>query len=67
MGSEMCIRDRLLADDVETAAREAEKVGFPLLVKAAGGGGGIGMHCLLYTSDAADQRSSGDLGGRRFL
>ena len=26
-----------------------------------------GMACLLYTSDAADQRSSVDLGGRRFL
>ena len=23
--------------------------------------------CLLYTSDAADERSSGDLGGRRIL
>ena len=23
--------------------------------------------CLLYTSDAADERSSVDLGGRRFL
>ena len=23
--------------------------------------------CLLYTSDAADERSSGDLGGRRFI
>ena len=24
-----------------------------------------GKGCLLYTSDAADERSSGDLGGRR--
>ena len=23
--------------------------------------------CLLYTSDAADERTSGDLGGRRFI
>ena len=23
--------------------------------------------CLLYTSDAADERSSGDLGGRRII
>ena len=25
------------------------------------------MHCLLYTSDAADERSSEDLGGRRII
>ena len=25
------------------------------------------MHCLLYTSDAADERSSVDLGGRRII
>ena len=27
----------------------------------------IGMTCLLYTSDAADERSRVDLGGRRFI
>ena len=27
----------------------------------------MGMHCLLYTSDAADERSSVDLGGRRII
>ena len=31
----------------------------PLLVQGAG--------CLLYTSDAADERSSVDLGGRRII
>ena len=25
------------------------------------------FHCLLYTSDAADERSSVDLGGRRII
>ena len=38
-------------------------------------GGGVGDHafqggqdaCLLYTSDAADERSSVDLGGRRII
>ena len=25
------------------------------------------MYCLLYTSDAADERSSVDLGGRRII
>ena len=31
-----------------------------------GSGGGFGS-CLLYTSDAADERSSVDLGGRRII
>ena len=29
--------------DLETAAKEAEAIGYPVLCKAAGGGGGIGM------------------------
>src|SRR5678809_480832 len=28
---------------------------------------GFHIHCLLYTSDAADERSSVDLGGRRII
>ena len=31
------------------------------------GGHGLGQACLLYTSDAADERSSVDLGGRRII
>ena len=31
------------------------------------GGGGQHHLCLLYTSDAADERSSVDLGGRRII
>ena len=27
----------------------------------------LGIDCLLYTSDAADERSSVDLGGRRII
>mgnify|MGYP003381513695 CR=1 FL=1 len=30
-------------------------------------GAGLGLGCLLYTSDAADERSSVDLGGRRII
>ena len=30
-------------------------------------GGNIQLACLLYTSDAADERSSVDLGGRRII
>ena len=35
--------------------------------EASGHVGGVFTGCLLYTSDAADERSSVDLGGRRFL
>jgi acetyl-CoA carboxylase biotin carboxylase subunit/3-methylcrotonyl-CoA carboxylase alpha subunit len=38
-------------DDAERLRFEAERIGFPLLVKAAGGGGGIGM---LIARDFAD-------------
>ena len=33
----------------------------------SGVGGTILVTCLLYTSDAADERSSVDLGGRRII
>jgi len=36
----------LATDDMEAIAKEAERIGFPLLVKAAGGGGGIGMQIV---------------------
>ena len=67
MGSEMCIRDRGLVDDVVDARGED-----PLEVcrgLGVGQGSGVrhGASCLLYTSDAADERSSVDLGGRRII
>ena len=41
------------------------------LLRPLPGGGGAGRalagRCLLYTSDAADERSSVDLGGRRII
>ena len=66
MGSEMCIRDRLLLHaDPLNARDEARAVGRPHqigdLARALLRG------CLLYTSDAADERSSVDLGGRRII
>ena len=63
----MCIRDRVLADaDLDRAAEGAVRAAFS-------NGGQLCVSterlyvCLLYTSDAADERSSGDLGGRRII
>jgi acetyl-CoA carboxylase biotin carboxylase subunit/3-methylcrotonyl-CoA carboxylase alpha subunit len=36
----------IAVDDSEGLLREAERIGFPVLVKAAGGGGGIGMQIV---------------------
>ena len=66
MGSEMCIRDRRISEclaeqggriDDWKAVAEAQKLVLPPERR----------RCLLYTSDAADERSSVDLGGRRLI
>ena len=64
----MCIRDRLAAFDafrrMSTALGGrgvAEMIRAGLLTEDMTRG------CLLYTSDAADERSSVDLGGRRII
>ena len=75
MGSEMCIRDRASAVDdevVKAAGHEgSEHAGSDASrahhMTTALGLGGKDWHCLLYTSDAADERSSVDLGGRRII
>ena len=63
----MCIRDREKGQDILiAAARNLPNVNFIL----AGEGpllGELRQACLLYTSDAADERSSVDLGGRRII
>ena len=41
--------------------------GESLLIAGIGGMLGLVLTCLLYTSDAADERSSVDLGGRRII
>ncbi len=38
------------AEDLDLLTKEAERIGYPLLVKAAGGGGGIGMQ-IVETAD----------------
>jgi acetyl-CoA carboxylase biotin carboxylase subunit len=47
-------------NDVETARREAQRIGFPLLVKAAAGGGGRGIRVVERLEDLeAAMRASG--------
>ena len=62
----MCIRDRRFAVE-QMNLRPGERV----LDLASGTGDLIRLMqprvCLLYTSDAADERSSVDLGGRRII
>ena len=62
----MCIRDRndgvadLAADDF---SEDHHRISAGLRAR----GDGLAPGCLLYTSDAADERSSVDLGGRRII
>ena len=50
------------ARDFETLAREAEKIGFPVMLKAAGGGGGKGMRVVSHASElrAAYERAASE-------
>ena len=66
MGSEMCIRDRSGRPPRPRRASAA----LPSERSPAVGVRREGARrnpCLLYTSDAADERSSVDLGGRRII
>ena len=63
----MCIRDRYGEAGLHAGGNgrlahfvEIPRVGVGVAVARAQG-------CLLYTSDAADERSSVDLGGRRII
>ena len=63
----MCIRDRPYAALGATLGLGGDAVIERLRRLVAHGLiGGLGP-CLLYTSDAADERSSVDLGGRRII
>ena len=72
----MCIRDR--SNVLRTHFAHAERCdiprGMPITYSQAGVDIDRGdalveriKNCLLYTSDAADERSSVDLGGRRII
>ena len=53
---------QVAVDHVGFSARKGEVLGF-----LGPNGAGKTTTCLLYTSDAADERSSVDLGGRRII
>ena len=63
----MCIRDRNLAERSSVTAVEIDRVSGRILKALYAPGGADVRICLLYTSDAADERSSVDLGGRRII
>ena len=55
-------------DVVEDVHAPGAKIGPPTPAPPASGARrGVPLPCLLYTSDAADERSSVDLGGRRII
>ena len=63
----MCIRDRIYLAGAKLLAHHPVSVvtdGIGLNITVIGY---LGQLCLLYTSDAADERSSVDLGGRRII
>ena len=66
----MCIRDRYHTKDALTGIRECEdnlNNNAIFLFQEQNYNEGFPYFCLLYTSDAADERSSVDLGGRRII
>ena len=63
----MCIRDRTESEAVAKAL-DADPNDVLKAITAPGGFSYVQRKvCLLYTSDAADERSSVDLGGRRII
>ena len=67
MGSEMCIRDRRNKAGEVSWTKHDMDVGRTFAVSYAQLQPNDRKTCLLYTSDAADERSSVDLGGRRII
>ena len=66
MGSEMCIRDRVSGTQRFDGASQVN-VSYTWAKNLTDAQNDRSTSCLLYTSDAADERSSVDLGGRRII
>ena len=67
MGSEMCIRDSHTGDETMRSNRLFAMLALLLVAALLASACAAPVTCLLYTSDAADERSSVDLGGRRII
>ena len=66
VGSEMCIRDRSIADNmIDELCKSFINSEKSLVLISNLSSSNYG--CLLYTSDAADEEDSVDLGGRRII
>ena len=63
----MCIRDRMGDDEGHIGDAHLGHLQHILNGWGDDAGGKAVNLCLLYTSDAADERSSVDLGGRRII
>ena len=63
----MCIRDRAGTRQVAEAGTTISEIVANAQKIAVTCTNGTSYACLLYTSDAADERSSVDLGGRRII
>ena len=67
MGSEMCIRDSLWLVYPASCCAAVLGIAAALFALVTHADASLVLPCLLYTSDAADERSSVDLGGRRII
>ena len=63
----MCIRDRTGAEGDGAIIEGDERGDGEVARNDIAAPGRLVKRCLLYTSDAADERSSVDLGGRRII
>ena len=63
----MCIRDRLTAGKHMIRLENLAQQSHEMFIAKLDSGKTKEDFCLLYTSDAADERSSVDLGGRRII
>ena len=63
----MCIRDSNIGDTIKFVSLNPFKIVVTGRIKHFISAFGEHVICLLYTSDAADERSSVDLGGRRII